>query len=106
MYTIIPDPPGSAALSTMPTFSSRPLNQSPLLSTLRNHPFGFPFLSLVIFSSFALQIFTRTRYDLHSQRVTSVSKEQELGMNAKRKRVDIREEYYVSPSCPAPLRVK
>lgn len=87
----------------MPTFSSRPLNPSPLYSSLRKYPFmtfGLPFLSLVVLSSFALETFTRTRYDLHDQKVTSVSKEEELGMNSKRKRVDIREEYYVSLARP------
>ena len=82
----------------MPTFASRPLNPSPILSRVRRHPFllfGLPFLSIVVASSYVLQNITRTRYDLHDQRVTSMSKEEELGMSNKRKRVDIREEYYV-----------
>lgn len=89
----------------MPKFSSRPLNPSPIATTLRRHPFlsfGLPFITLVIASSFALQTFTRTRYDLHDQKVTTMSMEEELGMSAKRKKVDIRDEYYVSlprPTC-------
>ena len=82
----------------MPTFASRSINPSPLSSQLRRHPFiffGLPFISLVIASSFALQTFTRIRYDLHDQRVTTLTKEEELGMSHKRKKVDLRDEYYV-----------
>ncbi|KAL7420206.1 Flavin-linked sulfhydryl oxidase of the mitochondrial IMS [Cryptotrichosporon argae] len=81
----------------MPTFSSRSTRPSPLLDSLRGRPFllfGLPFLSLVVVSSFALQRFTRTRYDLNDQKVQVMSKEQELGLSKDRKRVDIREEYY------------
>ena len=84
----------------MPTFASRSLSPSPLSSHLRRHPFllfGLPFISLVIASSFALQTFTRIRYDLHDQKVTTLTKEEELGMSHKRKKVDLRDEYYVCP---------
>ena len=40
--------------------------------------------------------FTQTRYDLRDQRVTAVTKEQELGMKKGRRKWDVREEYYVS----------
>jgi cytochrome c oxidase assembly protein subunit 16 len=69
------------------------------MSAVRRHPFalfGLPFLGLVVGSSFALQTFTQTRYDYHQQKVSAVSKEEELGMSKERKKVDIREEYYVS----------
>lgn len=69
------------------------------MSAVRKHPFmffGLPFLSIVVVSSFALKTFTQTRYDLNDQKVQAVTKEDELGMNKDRKKVDIREEYYVS----------
>lgn len=80
-------------------FSSKSTNPNPLLRMVRQRPFalfGLPFLGLVVFSSFALSTFTQTRYDLNDSKTKSVSKEEELGMNKDRKKVDIREEYYVS----------
>lgn len=83
-------------------FSSKSSNPNPLLRLVRQRPFalfGLPFLGLVVFSSFALTTFTQTRYDLNDTKTRSVSKEEELGMSKDRKRVDIREEYYVSVLC-------
>ena len=83
----------------MPTFSSKPVAASSFASTLRRHPFlmfGLPFLSLVVAASYGLEGLTKTRYDLHGQKVQTMEKEEELGMKENRKRVDIREEYYVS----------
>lgn len=83
-------------------FSSKSANPNPLLRLVRQRPFalfGLPFLGLVVFSSFALTTFTQTRYDLNDTKTRSVSKEEELGMSKDRKRIDIREEYYVSVLC-------
>ncbi|SRR6266702_3424775 len=101
----------------MPTFASRPLNKSPLHTRLKRYPvlFGIPFLLVMVGASFGLQTFAQTRYDLHSQKVTQVrritpfpsplfivpldgqmSREQELGLDKKRKKFDVREEYFVS----------
>lgn len=80
-------------------FQSRSTNPNALVSSVRRRPFmffGLPFLGIVVVSSFALQTFTQTRYDLDNQKVQAVSKEEELGMSKERKKVDIREEYYVS----------
>lgn len=84
----------------MPPFSSKSHNPNALISAVRRRPFAFfglPFLSLVVVSSYALQTLTSTRYELNDQKVQAVSKEDELGMSKDRKKVDIREEYYVSP---------
>ncbi|BEI80256.1 hypothetical protein CcaverHIS002_0107850 [Cutaneotrichosporon cavernicola] len=81
----------------MAVFSSKSRSHNPLLSAVRRRPFAFfglPFLSLVVISSFALKTFTSTRYELNDQKVSAVSKEDELGMNKDRKKVDLREEYY------------
>lgn len=75
----------------------RPRSSSLVLS-LRRHPFtlfGLPFLSLIVLSSFALSGFTQTRYDYRDQKVQSVSKEDELGMRKDRRKIDVREEYWV-----------
>ncbi|THH06277.1 hypothetical protein EW145_g4202 [Phellinidium pouzarii] len=80
----------------MPVFPSNPLNQRTLNSTLRRHPalFGIPFVLIVVGASFAMTPFTQTRYDLQNQRHSSVSKEEELGLNKSKKKFDIRAEYY------------
>ena len=83
----------------MPTFQSKPLKSSPALRAVRRHPFlffGLPFLSLIVGTSFALQTFTRTRYDLHAQKVQQLDWEENLGLSKERKKVDLKEEYYVS----------
>lgn len=85
----------------MPTFSSKPLNAPPpsaITTLIRRRPFlifGLPFIGLTVISSFALEGFTKTRYDLHDQKVQTLTKEEEMGMKQGRKKVDIREEYYV-----------
>jgi len=80
----------------MPAFASKPLNRSPLYRRLKRHPalFGVPFLLVMVGASFGLQSFTQTRYDLHSQKVTQMSREQELGLDRNRKKFDVREEYF------------
>jgi cytochrome c oxidase assembly protein subunit 16 len=46
-------------------------------------------------ASFLLETFTRTRYELHDSKQQQVSKEEELRLNKDRRRIDIREEYFV-----------
>ena len=77
----------------------RARNPHPLLLAVRRRPFlmfGAPFVTLIVLASFGLQGLTQTRYDLHQQRSSTMSKEEELGMDKSRKRLDIREEYFVS----------
>lgn len=80
----------------MPPFARTPLNSNPVHRTLRKHPslFGIPFVVIIVGASFAMQSFTQTRYDLHDQKVSQLSKEQELGLAKSRKKFDIREEYF------------
>lgn len=89
----------------MAVFGSQPLNPTPfqraVKTRLQRRPFmyfGLPFIGLVIFSSYALESFTKTRYDYQSTKVQSVTKEEQLRMDKNRKRVDLKEEYYVSPT--------
>lgn len=82
----------------MAAFSRKSLKSNPFMSAVRRHPFAFfglPFLSLVVFSSYALETFTQTRYNHNDYKVQAVSQEEALRMDKNRKRVDIREEYYV-----------
>lgn len=88
-------------LSIMPPFTARPLNSSkshPIFTQIRRHPFvlfGLPFVGIIVGSSFVLQAFTQTRYDYQETKVKSMGKEEELGMKSGRRKVDLKEEYYV-----------
>lgn len=87
--------------SIMPPFTARPLNSSkshPIFAQIRRHPFvlfGLPFVGIIVGSSFVLQAFTQTRYDYQETKVKSMGKEEELGMKSGRRKVDLKEEYYV-----------
>ncbi|KAI0050864.1 hypothetical protein FA95DRAFT_492385 [Auriscalpium vulgare] len=80
----------------MPAFPSYSLRSSPIHRVLKKHPslFGVPFLLIIVGASFGMQSFTQTRYDLHDQKVSQITREQELGLSKDRKKFDIREEYF------------
>lgn len=96
----------------MPTFESKPLRKSnTLLARLapqvRRRPllfFGLPFLATIVGASFGLANLTQTRYDYNATKVQTISKEEELRMKRDRKRIDIREEYFVSDLITFDLR--
>lgn len=70
-------------------------------SALAKHPFalfGLPFIATMVAGSFFLTPATAIRYEKHDRRVQRVSKEDELGIGKAGRRVDMKEEYYVS-SC-------
>ena len=109
----------------MPTFDSKPLsassaasgsNRANLLARLtpqvRRRPvllFGLPFVLTIVAGSYGLSSLTQTRYDYNATKVQSMSKQEELGMRKDRRRVDIREEYFVrldDGSCEAFLERK
>lgn len=100
----------------MPTFDAKPL-RSPaaarggsgsrsrlslverLTPQVRRRPvlfFGLPFVLTIVAGSYGLSALTQTRYDYNATKVQSMSKEEELGMRKDRRRIDIREEYFVS----------
>ncbi|KAF8646925.1 hypothetical protein AX16_007017 [Volvariella volvacea WC 439] len=80
----------------MAVFSSRPFAPGRLNQAVKKHPslFGVPFVLLMVAASYGLSTFTQTRYELHDQKVKTVTKEQELKLDKNRKRLDIREEYF------------
>ncbi|KAF8329725.1 cytochrome c oxidase assembly protein COX16-domain-containing protein [Cantharellus anzutake] len=56
--------------------------------------FGIPFVLTLVIASFGLSTLTRTRYDLHDNKVKEVSKEEEIRLKKDRRKLDIREEYF------------
>jgi cytochrome c oxidase assembly protein subunit 16 len=67
-------------------------------ASLKHHPFllfGLPFLATMVAGSFFLTPATALRYENHDRRVKRMSKEEELGIGKDRRKVDMKEEYYV-----------
>ncbi|KAI9351191.1 cytochrome c oxidase assembly protein COX16-domain-containing protein [Obelidium mucronatum] len=56
--------------------------------------FGFPFLVTMVGSTAMLGSLTQTKYDLHDQKVKTVSKEEELKLDSNRKKLNLQEEYF------------
>ena len=66
---------------------------------LARHPFalfGFPFIAVMLAGSFFLTPATALRYERHDRKVRQMTKEEELGIGKEKRKVDLREEYYVS----------
>lgn len=78
-------------------------------ASLNQHPFllfGLPFITLMVMGSFLLTPATALRFEKHDRKIKTVSKEEELGLGQNRRKVDIKDEYYVGQSVQvlAPLR--
>lgn len=62
--------------------------------------FGLPFMAIIVAGSFVLTPATAIRYEKHDRKVRQMTREEELGVGKTGRRVDIREEYYVSSFPP------
>ena len=72
-------------------------------AAMAKHPFalfGLPFLAVIIGGSFVLTPATAIRYERHDRKVRQMTREEELNVGKGRRKVDIREEYYVSLRWP------
>jgi cytochrome c oxidase assembly protein subunit 16 len=58
--------------------------------------FGLPFISVIAAGSFVLTPATAVRYEKHDRKVRQMTREEELGVGRQGRKVDIRDEYYVS----------
>lgn len=59
--------------------------------------FGLPFMSVIVAGSFVLTPATAIRYEKHDRKVRQMTRDEELGVRSKNgRRVDIKDEYYVS----------
>lgn len=66
---------------------------------LARHPFvlfGLPFIATMVAGSFFLTPATAIRYEKYDRRTRRMSKEEELGIGKAGRKVDMKEEYYVS----------
>lgn len=90
----------------MPAFSNKKFRSAADSNTiagryrrqLARHPFalfGLPFIATMVAGSFFLTPATAIRYEKHDRRVRRLSKEEALGIGQDRRKVDMKEEYYV-----------
>jgi cytochrome c oxidase assembly protein subunit 16 len=66
-------------------------------SSLSKHPFllfGLPFILTMVAGSFFLTPATAVRYEKHDRRVRRMTQEEALEVGGKRRKVDMKEEYY------------
>jgi cytochrome c oxidase assembly protein subunit 16 len=93
----------------MPTFGSKKFRTSSYNNTLparyraalAKHPFalfGLPFVGTMLLGSFFLTPATALRYERHDRKVKTMTEEEKLGIGKDRRRIDMKEEYYVSLS--------
>lgn len=91
----------------MPTFSSKKFRPSSYDNTLparyraalARHPFalfGLPFIGTMLLGSFFLTPATALRYERHDRKVKTMTEDEKLGIGKDRRRIDMKEEYYVS----------
>ena len=68
-------------------------------AALAKHPFalfGLPFIATMVLGSFFLTPATALRYERHDRKVQQLTEEQKLGIGANKRKIDLRDEYYVS----------
>lgn len=91
-------------MAVFPTRRYRPSSYATTLparyrAALAKHPFalfGLPFIATMVLGSFFLTPATALRYERHDRKVQQLSKEEELGIGKDRRKIDMKEEYYVS----------
>lgn len=58
--------------------------------------FGLPFMSIIVAGSFVLTPATAVRYEKHDRRVRQMTRDEELGVGKAGRKVNMKDEYYVS----------
>ncbi|KAK7962454.1 uncharacterized protein PG986_003279 [Apiospora aurea] len=58
--------------------------------------FGLPFMSIIVAGSFVLTPATAVRYEKHDRRVRQMTRDEELGVGKTGRKVNMKDEYYVS----------
>lgn len=68
-------------------------------AALAKHPFalfGLPFVATMVLGSFFLTPATALRYERHDRKVKQLSEDERLGIGKDKRKIDMKEEYYVS----------
>ena len=98
----------------MPVFQAKKYRSSAQQNTiparyraaLARHPFalfGLPFVATMVLGSFFLTPATALRYERHDRKVKQLTEDEKLGIGKNRRKVDMKEEYYVSLGKKIPL---
>ncbi|EGF34515.1 hypothetical protein AAULH_14301, partial [Lactobacillus helveticus MTCC 5463] len=63
--------------------------------------FGVPVFAMLFAATYMLSYFTALRYEKHDQRISEISQEEALSIDGKKRKVDLKEEFYVClfPHC-------
>lgn len=72
-------------------------------TALAKHPFalfGLPFIATMVLGSFFLTPATALRYERHDRKVKQLTEDERLGIGKDKRKIDMREEYYVSDEVP------
>jgi cytochrome c oxidase assembly protein subunit 16 len=91
----------------MPTFSTKKFRSAAYESSiaaryrsaLARHPFalfGLPFIATMLLGSFFLTPATALRYERHDRKVRQLTEDERLGIGKDKRKIDMKEEYYVS----------
>lgn len=67
--------------------------------SLQKHPFllfGLPFISTIVLGSFMLTPATALRYERYDRKNQQITQEQAMGLRGERRKVNMKDEYYVS----------
>lgn len=98
-------------MAVFPSRKFRSTNDSSLAARYRlllaKHPFalfGLPFIATMLLGSFFLTPATALRYERHDRKVRQMTKDEELGIGQNKRKIDLREEYYVSTPAIVPVR--
>jgi cytochrome c oxidase assembly protein subunit 16 len=97
----------------MPVFPSKRFRPNSYSNTiparyraaLARHPFalfGLPFIATMVLGSFFLTPATALRYERHDRKMKQLTEGEKLGIGKDRRKVDIRDEYYVSTTMAQP----
>lgn len=57
--------------------------------------FGLPFMSVIVAGSFVLTPAAAVRYEKHDRKVRQMTRDEELGVGKKGRKVNMKDEYYV-----------
>ena len=67
--------------------------------SLQKHPFllfGLPFMGTIVAGSFMLTPATALRYERHDRKNQQITQEDAMGLRQERRKVNMKDEYYVS----------
>lgn len=102
LHTIQPLPPTMApGAFTSKSFSATLPNTlaAKYRKALQKHPFllfGLPFISTIVAGSFMLTPATALRYERYDRKNQQITQEEAMGLRAERRKVNMKDEYYVS----------